>query len=241
MLLSYVNEGKASNIFLSKTSSGFSPSSSDALWLYKIVLQVAHQLERAKPHPSEIEGIEEEDEEESISEDQIEQDIESAMEGVEMSWGGVEKHESKRLSFSTEDSFEAANVDVEAETTRESGGVDAQVSGLKALKGGDTKTATSSSTVDDQTSKLNELRQQRKQEQAAESDEGMLAELGLLDRLRALVGRNWSASHRFYYIYLPGSSVNISHSFIVWGQSCMVYGERPRRRHNEHPVGTAGW
>lgn len=151
---------------------------------------VAHQLERAKPHPSEIEGIEEEAEEESISEAEIEQDIEAAMDGVEMSWGGVEKHESKRLSFSTEDTFEAANVDVEAETTRESGGVDAQVSGLKALKGGDTKTATSSSTVDDQTTKLNELRQRREEEQAAESDEGVLGDIGLVNRLRGLVGRN---------------------------------------------------
>lgn len=151
---------------------------------------VAHQLERAKPHPAEIEGIEEDEEDESISEEEIERDIESAMEGVEMSWGGVEKHESKRLSFSTDEAFEANNVDVEAETTRQSGGVDAQVSGLRALKGGDTKTATSSSTVDDQTSKLNELRQRRQEEQATDSDEGVLASVGLLDRVRGLLGRN---------------------------------------------------
>jgi|AntDeeMinimDraft_5_1070356.scaffolds.fasta_scaffold02605_2 hypothetical protein len=151
---------------------------------------VAHQLERAKPHPSEIEAVEEDEVEESISEEDIEQDIESAMEGVEMSWGGVEKQESKRLSFSASDSFEAANVDVEAETTRQTGGVDTQVSGLKALKGGDTKTATSSSTVDDQTSKLNELRQRKQQEEANEENDGVIADIGLIDRVRGLLGRN---------------------------------------------------
>lgn len=151
---------------------------------------IAHQLAQVKPHPSEIEAVEEDEVEESISEEEIEQDIESAMEGVEMSWGGVEKQESKRLSFSTEDSFEAANVDVEAETTRQSGSVDAQVSGLKALKGGDTKTATSSSTVDDQTSKLNELRQRKQEEDATEDDGGVIADIGLVDRIRGLLGRD---------------------------------------------------
>lgn len=151
---------------------------------------VAHQLAQAKPHPSEIEPMEEDDPEESYSDEEIEQDIEAAMDGVEMSWGGVEKHESTRLTFSSPDAFESANVDVEAETTRQSGGVDAQVSGLKALKGGDTKTATSSSTVDDQTSKLNELKQRRQEEEAGGDDSGFLDSLGVVERIRETLKRN---------------------------------------------------
>lgn len=145
---------------------------------------VAHQLAQATPNPADIEAADDEDEEETISEEQIEQDIESAMEGVDMSWGGVEKHEGRKISFNTETDIDASAFDVEAETDR-STGVDSQVQGLRQMKGGDTKTATSESTVDDQTAKLNELReQQRQKETEAEAAGGS----GFLDRLRSKIG-----------------------------------------------------
>ncbi|WP_255170784.1 DUF7139 domain-containing protein [Natrononativus amylolyticus] len=129
---------------------------------------IAHYLDMARA----VEAVpaEEEAAAESYSDEEIRDDIDAAMEGVELSWGGVEKTEHKRLSFS-EHQFDDADVNVEAKTTRSSG-VDAQVAGLKGLKGGDTKTATSSSTVDDQTAKLKELREKQRLEEVATADSG---------------------------------------------------------------------
>jgi len=154
---------------------------------------IAHQLARARPGPADIDPVEDEGEEETAyTTEQIEEDIEDAMEGVDLSWGGVEKHESKRLEFSTGPEFDASGVDVEATTTRQSGSVDDQVSGLRQLKGGDKKTATSESTVDDQTNKLKELREQRRKEEEADDDDGIVAGIGgsgLVDRVRSVLGR----------------------------------------------------
>jgi hypothetical protein len=145
---------------------------------------VAHQLAQATPDPGDIEAVDEDDEEETISEEQIEQDIESAMEGVDMSWGGVEKHEGRKISFNTATEIDASAFDVEAETDR-STGVDSQVQGLRQMKGGEKKTATSESTVDDQTAKLNELREQQRQKESESDDAGGP---GFLDRLRSKIG-----------------------------------------------------
>jgi hypothetical protein len=145
---------------------------------------VAHQLAQATPDPGDIDAVDEDDEEETISEEQIEQDIESAMEGVDMSWGGVEKHEGRKISFNTDTDIDASAFDVEAETDR-STGVDSQVQGLRQMKGGEKKTATSESTVDDQTAKLNELREQQRQKESESDDTGRP---GFLDRLRSKIG-----------------------------------------------------
>ncbi len=111
------------------------------------------------------------------------------MDGVELSWGGVEKTEHSRLTFS-EDEFDDIDVDVQAKTTRSSG-VDSQVAGLKGLKGGETKTTTSSSTVDDQTAKLRELREEQQANEASSSaTESESAVSSLLDRIRTLLTRN---------------------------------------------------
>jgi len=142
---------------------------------------VAHQMAQVRPDPSEIDPIEEEPEE-SYSDEEIEQDIENAMDGVDMSWGGVEKQEGRSISFNTDTDIDASGFDVEAEMNR-STGVDSQVQGLKQMKGGEKKTATSESTVDDQTAKLKELREQKRQEEA--SDDGDVGPgTRLLDWLR---------------------------------------------------------
>ena len=147
---------------------------------------VAHQLAQVTPAPGDIEATADEDDEETISDEQIESDIESAMEGVDMSWGGVEKHEGRKISINTDSDIDVDGMNVEAETSRSSG-VDSQVQGLRQMKGGEKKTATSESTVDDQTAKLNELRQQKREDsESASADEGGLA--GLLSRLRNRLG-----------------------------------------------------
>ena len=148
---------------------------------------IAHYLDMAR----QVEAVEvdDEDEEDELSDADVRSDIDEAMEDVELSWGGVQKTEHKRLSFS-EDDFDEVSVDTDAGTkTTRSTGVDAQVAGLKGLKGGEKKTTTSSSTVDDQTAKLKELReQQRAEELATAEDEGSRVS-GLLDRFRQLFRR----------------------------------------------------
>lgn len=151
---------------------------------------VAHQLERVRaPAPSEIREPEAEAETETITDEQIEQDIEEAMAGVDLTWGGVEQTENRTLKLNTDfadQEIEAGGVNVEANKRVESGGVESQVEGLRNLKGGDTKTATSESTVDDQTAALNELKQQKQRDQVP--DNAPTANRGLLARLLDAVG-----------------------------------------------------
>ncbi|QLG47689.1 DUF7139 domain-containing protein [Natrinema halophilum] len=136
------------------------------------------------------------DDDPEITDAQVRRDIDDAMEDVDLSWGGVEKTEHKRLQFSNDD-FDDVSVDTDAgTTTTRSTGVDAQVAGLKGLKGGETKTTTSSATVDDQTAKLKELREQKRAEELATADDdGPVATMtkavrNVLERFRNLVNRN---------------------------------------------------
>ncbi|MCU4718477.1 DUF7139 domain-containing protein [Halapricum hydrolyticum] len=143
---------------------------------------VAHQIERAKPSPADIEPMEEPEPTESYTDEEIRQDIEEAMSDVDITWGGVERHEGQSLTLDMGDAdYDLSGMDVDAERITSSSSTDTQVQGLKALKGGEKKTATSTSTVDDQTTKLNELRQRRKEEQQSkavtESSEGLFAKI----------------------------------------------------------------
>lgn len=129
---------------------------------------------------------------ESYSDEEIRSDIDEAMTGVELSWGGVQKTEHRKLRFS-DNEFDSVEVGDSATTTR-STGVDAQVAGLKGLKGGDTKTTTSSSSVDDQTAKLRQLREQKRNEREAIARDGPVAKLKRVlaagrDRVREALGR----------------------------------------------------
>lgn len=56
---------------------------------------VAHQIERSRPAPVE------EDSPEEISDERVARDIDEAMAGVELSWGGVRRKETRRLAVDT--------------------------------------------------------------------------------------------------------------------------------------------
>jgi len=155
---------------------------------------IAHYLDMAQQ--ADVVATDDEDDDPDVTDAEVQQDIDDAMDGVELSWGGVEKTEHKRLSFS-EDDFDDVDVDTNVgTTTTRSSGVDAQVAGLKGLKGGETKQTTSSSTVDDQTAKLKELREQQRAEELATADEKSTVETvtspiaKLLDLIRDLTRRN---------------------------------------------------
>lgn len=146
---------------------------------------VGHQLERAGATGtgSDTESsAEERASVESVTDEQVRQDIEAAMESTELTWGGVEKDETKRLSIDTSEEgidtsgFDTANVNT-ARSKDDS--VSSAVNGLRKLQGRN-RTQERSDPVDDQTQALAELR-------ARQGDEDE-AEPSILDRLRDRIG-----------------------------------------------------
>jgi hypothetical protein len=127
---------------------------------------VAHQLEQATVTATVPDEAATDEPDESVSDEDVRADIDAAMSNVELSWGGVEKDSNRDLSFREDYADEAGGrLNAEAEKTVNPGGVDAQVEGLRQLKGGDRDVQTSESTVDDQTAALNELRQQKRNDE----------------------------------------------------------------------------
>ncbi|KAB7513938.1 permease [Halosegnis rubeus] len=142
---------------------------------------VAHQLEQATVTATVPDEAATDEPDESVSDEDVRADIDAAMSNVELSWGGVEKDSNRDLSFREDYADEAGGrLNAEAEKTVNPGGVDAQVEGLRQLKGGDRDVQTSESTVDDQTAALNELRQQKRNDEVDPVDddaESILARL----------------------------------------------------------------
>jgi hypothetical protein len=121
---------------------------------------------------------------ETVSDEQVRRDIDDAMADADLSWGGVNRKNTKRLELNTPSDVEVdreAFENAEATTVRSSGqNVDDALSNLRKLQG--REQATDSSTgVDDQTAALTELRQQQDAEEIATEDEE-----GLVDRARKL-------------------------------------------------------
>jgi hypothetical protein len=123
----------------------------------------------------------------SVSEEQVRRDIDEAMADADLSWGGVDRTETKRLELNTDAEVEVdreAFENAEATTVRSSGdGVDDALSNLRKLQGREQKTDTSSG-VDDQTAALSELRKQQEAEEVATEDDE-----SIVDRARDLFSR----------------------------------------------------
>jgi len=159
---------------------------------------VGHQVERATPgeRAAEVRGETGEagsasgaggagGASETVSDEQVRRDIDEAMSGADLSWGGVNRKNTKRLEFNTPSDVEVdreAFENAEATTVRSSGNsVDDALSNLRKLQGREQETD-SSTGVDDQTAALTELRQQQEAEEIATEDD----DEGLVDRARKL-------------------------------------------------------
>jgi hypothetical protein len=124
---------------------------------------------------------------ETVSEAEVRADIERELEDAELTWGGVERSETRRLELDTS-AVDDVDVDREklagsaTETRTTSGTVNDAVSELKGLQGGEKKTASGEGT-DDQAAKLRELREQQRQEAEAENEEE-----SVVDRIKGLFG-----------------------------------------------------
>jgi hypothetical protein len=122
---------------------------------------------------------------ETVSDEQVRRDIDEAMSDADLSWGGVNRKNTKRLELNTPSDVEVdreAFENAEATTVRSSGSnVDDALSNLRKLQGRE-REMDASTGVDDQTAALTELRQQQEAEEiATEDDDG-----GLVDRARRL-------------------------------------------------------
>ena len=122
---------------------------------------------------------------ETVTDEAVRADIERELEKTELTWGGVERSEGRRLQLDTS-VVDDADVDPgtlsgsATETRTTSGTVDDAVSQLAGLQGGTQNTASGEST-DDQADALRALREQQRAEEAAEADDESVA-----DRIRGL-------------------------------------------------------
>ncbi len=149
---------------------------------------VAHRVEQAtagvEPDGTAVET--DDTEAETVSDEQVRADIERELEDAELTWGGVERTETRRLELDTS-AIDDVDVDREqlagsaTETRTTTNTVDDAVSQLKGLQGGETQTESGAGT-DDQAAALRELRQQQRAESETDSDES------LVDRIRGLFG-----------------------------------------------------
>ena len=120
------------------------------------------------------------DEGETVTEADVRADIERELEDAELTWGGVERSETRRLELDTS-AVDDVDVDREklagsaTETRTTSGTVNDAVSELKGLQGGEKKTASGEGT-DDQAAKLRELREQQRKEAEADDEDGSVVE-----------------------------------------------------------------
>jgi hypothetical protein len=127
------------------------------------------------------------DDGETVSEEQVAEDIADAMSDSDLSWGGVEQQPTtKRLDLDMpEPDMDLDESDAEAATeTRSSGDdVDEAVAGLRQLQGGDQKTARAES-PDEQVDALTEFRRQREEAGDESIETGVDSEKNLISRLR---------------------------------------------------------
>lgn len=139
---------------------------------------VAHRVEQATATES---RSTEEDETETVSDEEVRADIERELADAELTWGGVERTETRRLEL---DTSAVDDVDREAlagsatETRVTTNSVNDAVSQLQGLQGGRTETA-SGNAVDDQAAALRKLREQQQAEAESESR-------SVVDRLKRL-------------------------------------------------------
>ena len=143
---------------------------------------VAHSVQRAAPEVA-PEGMaaassaaDVADDGESVSDEQVRADIERELGDAELSWGGIERSETRRLELNTgTEEIDGRGFDADsAKTARSSGdAVDDAVSGLRRLQGGEKQTASGSGT-DDQASALRDLKKQRQNREAEREPDGLL-------------------------------------------------------------------
>jgi hypothetical protein len=106
---------------------------------------------------------------ETVTDEQVAQDIKEATDATDITWGGVEKTDTRRLTITTPDmEIEQSSIDTASANTTRSDGVDDAVAGLKQLQGAEA-TVGKGSGSDDQTQALKALRERQRQDARQQS------------------------------------------------------------------------
>lgn len=106
---------------------------------------------------------------ETVTDEQVARDIKEASEATDISWGGVEKTDTRRLTINTPDiEVTESTIDTASAKTTRAEGVDDAVSGLKQLQGAEAKVGKGGGS-DDQTQALKALRERQRQEAQQQS------------------------------------------------------------------------
>ena len=124
---------------------------------------------------------------ETVTDEQVQADIDEAMSGAEVNWGGVERGTGRSITIrsSDDDGLEVSGASAANATESRGESVDDAVAGLQGLRGEGPQTESSSSGTDEQATALAELRATREESEAAvaaDSDGGILA------RIKSLLG-----------------------------------------------------
>jgi len=146
---------------------------------------VAHRVERVTDGATAAEATDDNETGETVSNEQVRADIDRELDEAELSWGGVERTETRQLNLNTsaiEEIDRDSLPDSSTETRTGDGSVDDAVAQLRGLQGGEVETASGDST-DDQAAALRELREQQRDAERSDEDDG------LTDRVRDLVDR----------------------------------------------------
>jgi len=141
---------------------------------------VAHHLDSAQQMEIVEQGAATEQTEASVTDEEVARDIEDTVAASDLTWGGVERTEPKRLQLSHEvaDDLDSSGFDVAPEV-RTDESVDESVAELRKLRGWEPTTERGSD-VDEQTDALRALRERSATE---EDDTGWLK--SVVDRFRA--------------------------------------------------------
>lgn len=141
---------------------------------------VAHHLDRARPVEAE-EGQSPADRSSSpeVTDDEVRRDIDETVAASELTWGGVEPAEERRLELTPpgEDSLDATGFDVDP-SVKTDAAVDESVAALQKLRGWQPTTERGTG-IDDQATALKALR-----EEAGDSEEEVGWIRGMVDRMR---------------------------------------------------------
>ena len=119
---------------------------------------------------------------EAVTDEQVQADIDEAMSGAEVNWGGVERDSGRSITIRSSEADDIEMSGASAANATESRGesVDDAVAGLQGLRGEGPQTESSTSGTDEQATALAELRATREESEAtvaADSDGGILARI----------------------------------------------------------------
>ena len=117
-----------------------------------------------------------------VTDEEVRADIDEAMSGAEVNWGGVERGSGRSITIrsSDDEGFEMSGGSAANATESRGESVDDAVAGLQGLRGEGPKTESSTSGTDEQATALAELRATRDHSEA--DDDGS----GLVDTIRSL-------------------------------------------------------